>query len=211
MTNTEIDRIINRIKKARAYAEKKLNDPNVSDEEREDAEFLKDDIEKLIEDMCYYTASVFDDNYKKYDFQQMVAQYTEVDDFQRASEEIEKRRKSNHDRLILQIKVVDNACKREGLEEIYGELPDKYRRDTSGLMGDDNRKKPGVVETRHAIADWCFEFVLSATVGMYMELDELNFEKNEGDYKTVSEDFKYKRGGKKAAKEMIMKLSDPDL
>ena len=211
MTNTEFNKIVRRKKAAREYCSKMSKDDNLTDEEREDIEFLQDDIEKLIKDMCNYTCSVFDDNYKNANRAQMAEEYAEVQDFQRVCEDIERTRKNSHDALIIQIKVTDNACRAAGLEEIYGELPEEYRKDTSGLMGDKNRSNPGVVETRHAIADWCFDFVLAATVGMYMDLDELDYNKNVEDYKTVSEDFKYKRGGRSGAEKIIKEMTDPDL
>ena len=211
MTNTEFNKIARRIKNAREYCSKMSKDDNLTAEEREDIEFFQDDIEKLIKDMCNYTCSVFDDNYKNANRAQMAEEYDDVIDFQRVCEDIERMRKNSHDALIIQIKVTDNACRVAGLEEIYGELPEEYRKDTSGLMGDKNRSNPGVVETRHAIADWCFDFVLAATVGMYMDLDELDYNKNVEDYKTVSEDFKYKRGGHMGAEKIIKEMTDPDL
>mgnify|MGYP002516111011 FL=1 len=163
MTERDIDRILRSIKDVREYLIKRKNDTSISEEERGWAESDEKAITDLIECMADYTASVFDDNFKSIT-RDAYSKERSADEWRTKSEEIERRRKLTHDALIGKIKMADGICRDSGLEEIYGELPDEYKKDTRGLLGDENRSKPGVVETRHKIADWVFQFTLGCAI-----------------------------------------------
>ena len=201
MTNSEINGFLRRVKAARKFFDKKLENSSLSDEEREDIELDESLISKLINDMCNYTISVFDDNYKNANRDAFRKSFNEVSDYQRAFEDIERSRKNTHNVLITDIKMVDNMCKRNGLEEICGLLPEQYRKDTSGLMGDKNRSDPGVVETRHKIAKWTWDIVIGCSIGMSMDKDfDVTKERLTGDLTGI-----------RVAKKNLKDLTDPNL
>ena len=205
---SEVDRTLRKIKNVREYCDKTIKESK-NLEEVEDAKDLRDDVLKLIELMSEYTESVFDDEIKNATRQKMREESSTVRDYQEKCENIERRRKSAHNSLIIQIKMTDNLCKTVGVNEIYGRLPEEYREDTSGLMGEKNRKNPGVVETRHAISDWAWEVVLGSTVAMTLDLAEMNYDKNLEDREKIAEEFK-RLGGVEAVKKMIDDMTRPE-
>ena len=205
---SEVDRTLRKIKNVREYCDKTIKESK-NLEEVEDAKDLRDDVLKLIELMSEYTESVFDDEIKNATRQKMREESSTVRDYQEKCENIERRRKGAHNSLIIQIKMTDNLCKTVGVNEIYGRLPEEYREDTSGLMGEKNRKNPGVVETRHAISDWAWDVVLESTVAMTLDLAEMNYDKNLEDREKIAEEFK-RLGGVEAAKKMIDDMTRPD-
>lgn len=170
--------------------------------EREDAEFLLEKFEQLIDSMVEYTDVVFDDNISKINRVEKYSNSSELTDIQKEMESIERRRKFSHDALITNVRMIDSACRLVGVDEIYGKLPEKYRNDASGLIGNENRKNPGVVETRHAIADWAWDFVLGCTVAFQLDLNDMNYQKNLDDKEKIAETFK-KSGGTQNAKKRI--------
>ncbi|MBO5179167.1 MAG: DUF3232 domain-containing protein [Clostridia bacterium] len=143
--------------------------------------------EMLIDSMCSYTSSVFEDNYKDANLTKLRESANSLEEYQAKIEEIELRRKSNHDELIGNIKMADMLCRRQKLPEIYGELPEEYKENIDGLMGEENRKRPGVVETRHAIADWAWSFMVGAVISMDIDINNLDYEKNPGDMQKIGE------------------------
>lgn len=205
---SEVDRTLKKIKNARAYCDKIIKESK-NLKEVEDAEFLKDNISELVGLMSEYTESVFDDKIKNATRQKILEESNTIRDYQEKCEIIEIRRKNVHDGLITQIKVTDNLCKTVGVDEIYGRLPEEYREDTSGLMGKENREKPGVVEIRHAITDWAFEVVLGSTVAMTLDLAEIDYDNNFEDNKKVAEEFR-RLGGVRGAKKMIDDMTRPE-
>lgn len=204
---SEVDRALRRIKDARAHCEKIIKGSK-NPSEIDDANTLLKDLSDLIARMSEYTESVFDDEIKNLTRQKMIEEANTIRDYQIKCENIEKNRKNSHDNLIRQIKLTDNSCRDLGISEIYGKLPEEYRKDTSGLMGNENRRNPGVVETRHAIADWAWKVVLGSTVAMTLDLAEMNYEKNLEDREKIAEEFK-RLGGAEAAKKMIDDMTRP--
>ena len=205
---SEVDRTLRRIKDARAHCEKIIK-VSKNSEEIDDANTLLQDLSELITSMSEYTETVFDDEIKNLTRQKMIEEASTIRDYQIKCEEIERRRKSSHNDLILHVKLTDGMCRNLGISEIYGKLPEEYKKDTSGLMGNENRRNPGVVETRHAIADWAWEVVLGSTVAMTLDLAEMNYEKNLEDREKIAEEFK-RLGGAEAAKKMIDDMTRPD-
>ncbi len=203
MTERDVDRILIRIKNAREYYAKRKNDTTLEEDDREWAGDNEEAILDLIDDMAVYTASVFDDNFKNIT-REAYAKERRTEDWKAECEQIEFRRKTTHDALILKIKMVDLICNRDGLEEIYGELPDEYKHDTSGLMGEKNRSKPGVLETRHKIADWVFQFTLSCAVIDALDRDY------ENDIDAYAENASsYRKIGSKGVAKRIKEMTDP--
>lgn len=205
---SEVDQTLRRIKNVREYCEKTINESK-NPNEIEDAKDLQSNVIELIKLMAEYTETVFDDNIKNATRQKMREESNTVQDYQEKCENIEKRRTSTHDSLIVQIKMTDNLCKLLGVDEIYGRLPEEYRKDTSGLMGKVNRKNLGVVETRHAIADWAWDVVLGSTVAMTLDLDEMNYNKSLDDRETIAEEFK-RFGGVATAEKTINDMTEPE-
>lgn len=199
MTNREVNAILKRIKDAKSYWKNYGQKEDISDDKKLLAKDSYEAVDDLIDKMCSYTCAVFDDKLKGFI---RIDDNLEVKDRQEKIQEIERTRKLRHDALITQIKMVDKMCRMEGVDEIYGELPKEYRENVSGLMGDENREKPGVVETRHAIAKWTFDFVLSCSVGMYLDLGELDFENNPDDFRAISSKIKGEKKMQKDIKEM---------
>ncbi len=203
MTERDVDRILRKIRDAREYYVKRKNDTTLSEEDREWAEDDEEAILSLIDDMAEYTSSVFDDNFKNITREAYVKE-RRTEDWKCECEQIEFRRKTAHDALISKIKMVDLICRHDGLEEIYGELPDEYKHDTSGLMGEENRSKPGVVETRHKIADWVFQFTLGCAVIDALDRDY------ENDLEAYAENARlYGKIGSKGVAKMTKEMTNP--
>lgn len=199
---SSVDNTIRKIRSARQRGKEIL--ANSKDElEREDAEFLLEQIDTLVKSMLDYTETVFDDNISKSNRNQ---DSYELDDRQKLMEGVERRRKIAHDGLITDVRLTDSICRNMGIEEIYGKLPKEYQDDVSGLLGEENRKRPGVVETRHAIADWAFDFVLGCTVAFELNLNEMNYDKNLEDREKIAQTFKGMggvTGGKRQINDII--------
>lgn len=203
LTDRDIDRILIRIKDAREYYHQRKNDKNLSEDDREWAADNGDAILMLIDNMCEYVSLVFDDNFKNITRQEY-AKERRNDEWKAECERIEFGRKSEHDALITNIKLVDLICRRDGLKEIYGELPEEYKNNTSGLMGAENRSKPGVVETRHKIADWTFQFVLGCAVIDALDRD---YDNDIEAYTELSES--YRKIGKNKMSRRIEEMTEP--
>ena len=203
MTNSEVNAILRRMKNAKKHWHDIARNDVASQDEKEMADDSFGDINDLINKMCEYTWAVFEDNTKSSirDDRGM-----EVEERQEKMMDIERTRKIKHDALITQIKLVDKECRVAGIEEIYGDLPNQFKEDVSGLMGEENRKNPEVLKTRKQIANWTFDFVLSCSIGMYLDLGNLDFDTNPQDFKNVS------RGmiGKKVIQEDIKTMTDPE-
>ncbi len=206
---SEVDKTLRRIKAVRTYCDKTIKESKDSNE-IEDAKDLQEFVLSLIEAMAKYTASVFDDEIKNVTRKKMIEESNSVREYQEKCEQIERTRKSCHDNLIIQIKVTDILCRLVGVEEIYGKLPEEYRKDTAGLMGDKNRRNPGVVETRHAIADWTWDVVLGSTVAMTLDIDEMDYNKDLDDREKIAEEFK-RLGGVASAKRAIKEMTEPEI
>lgn len=203
LTERDIDRTLRRIKDAREFYRKKQNDQSLSEDDRELSEDNETAIVRLIDGMCEYVASVFDDNLKGI-VRQAYVEEGRNEDWRAECERIEFGRKTSHDALISNIKLCDLICRNDGLEEIYGELPEEYKKDTSGLMGPENRSKPGVVETRHNIADWTFQFILGCSI-----LDVINkdYENDREVYTEISKS--YNQIGRKGVAKNIKEMTEP--
>lgn len=206
---SEVDSTLKRIRNARKVAEEKLKSATTL-EEREDAKDLKDYVEKLVDQMCKYTETVFRDNKKNYTRTQLMNNMDRKD-YQVYCEEIERARKVNHDALITQVRMTDDMCEYMGVEPIYGRLPEKYKKDSSLLMGTENRGKEGVVETRHAIADWAWDVTIGSTVALYIDISELNYNQNKEDMDKIADTYHQKFGAKNDAKNMINKMTEPEI
>ncbi len=206
MTNREIDDIINKIKRLKKEIK---NNPALSEEDREDDIYM---VDEFIDAMCDYSSATFDDKEKNLKRNKMINDGVSQKDIIATSERIEFARKTAHDNLILRLRMVDAECRRYGIPEIYGKIPDKYKDDSSGLIGEKNRKNPGVVETRHEIADWTWNFIMGCTacmdLGLDTKIDELDFNNNR-DYEKISE--AYNRVNKTVgAKKILHELIDDE-
>lgn len=206
MTNREIDEILRRIKRLREYCENVIKNPNSTQDEKEDAQDTEKMVQDLIKSMCAYTNSVFDDNYTKATRVQLLEKSNSVEEYQQYCENIDKDRRTKHDSLIGNIKLVDMICREYGIAEIYGELPKEYQNDISGLIGEEKRKTPGVVETREAIANWTWNFVLGCTVSMALDFDAIDYEKNMTDMAKITQTYK-DVGAKYNAKRLIDEMT----
>lgn len=186
MTNGEINGILNRIKELRKI----------------DEDIVKD----LINSLCRYTKSVFDDNFKTANITRIRENANSLEEYQQKVEEIELNRKMAHDRLITDIKVADMFCRMSGIQEIYGELPKEYQKDTTGLMGEANRKNPGVVETRHNIAEWAWGVITGAVISMDLDITGIDYSKDINDFKQVGETYSDKK-----ARKILDDLTNPEI
>ena len=204
---SEVDATLRRIKNAREFAEKKIKKAT-SIEEREDGEDLRDCVDSLIKQMCEYTEAVFLDNKKNYSRTHLVKSMNRSE-YQSYCENLERKRKSCHDSLIVQVRMTDSLCEELGIEPIYGRLPDAYKKDTSALMGSENRNKPGVVEVRHAIADWAWDVTIESTVALYIDISELDYNKNVDDMEEISTAYN-KIGGNREASKIIKEITEPE-
>lgn len=205
---SEVDRTLRKIKNVREYCERTIKEEK-DPQKVEDAKELQEGVLDLVKLMSEYTETVFDDNIKDATRQKMMEEANTIREYQEKCENIEKRRKNAHDSMIIQLKMTDQMCREAGVNEIYGRLPEEYREDTSGLMGEKNRSNHGVVETRHAIAKWAWDFVLGSTVAMTLDLAEMNYEKNLDDREKIAEEFK-RMGGAETAKKMIDDMTRPE-
>lgn len=196
-----VDSTIKKIALAKKQCQKVLAESK-DEMEREDAELLLEQLERLVNSMVEYTDVVFDHNMSKATRENSYSNSENLLDTQKEMEKIERRRKICHDALITDVRMTDTACRLVGVDEIYGKLPKEYQNDSSGLFGDENRKNPGVVETRHAIADWAWDFVLGCTVAFQLDLEDMNYQKNLNDREKISETYK-KTGGAMGAKKQI--------
>lgn len=196
-----VDSTIKKIALAKKQCQKVLAESK-DEMEREDAELLLEQLERLVNSMVEYTDVVFDHNMSKATRENSYSNSENLLDTQKEMEKIERRRKICHDALITDVRMTDSACRLVGVDEIYGKLPKEYQNDSSGLLGDENRKNPGVVETRHAIADWAWDFVLGCTVAFQLDLEDMNYQKNLNDREKISETYK-KTGGAMGAKKQI--------
>lgn len=203
---SEADSTLRRIGNARKFAEERIKTAKTL-EDREDAEDLKNFVESLVTQMCEYTESVFRDNSIKARRDRIMKEMG-GSDFRDYCENIDRSRKISHDALIKQVRMTDSLCEEMGIEPIYGRLPEKYKKDSSLLMGKENRGKEGVVEVRHAIADWAWDVTIASTVGMYIDVDSLNYAKNKEDLEKVSDIYQRKIGNKTNASKMIKEITD---
>ncbi len=201
---SSVDNTIRKIKYAKQHCNKILVESK-DDTEKEDANDLLQQIDVLIKDMLQYTESVFDDNLNKMSCSKDIQDSYDIEDKQKILEGIDRRRKATHDALIIDVRLTDSLCRFVGVDEIYGKLPKEYQNDVSGLLGQKNRENPGVVETRHAIADWAFDFVLGCTVAFELDLNEMNYNKNLEDREKVAKTFK-KMGGTIGGKQQINEI-----
>lgn len=205
---SEVDSTLRRIKNAKKFAEEKLKTAKTV-EEREDAEDLRDFVNKLVTQMCEYTESVFRDNTKNLTRSQL-SKEMDRKEFQDYCEGLERNRKISHDALITQVKMTDELCEELGIEPIYGKLPERFKNDTSLLMGSKNREKDGVVETRHAIADWTWDVVIGSTVALYIDVRGLDYNSNKEDMNTITESYHRDVGGKIEAKKLIDEMTESE-
>ncbi len=210
MSNSEINRTLRHIRDARRHFQKILNDPNATEDTKMDAQFDLDAIEELIDAMCSYTSSVFDDNFKNATRAIASKVFDSVKDYQDNSENVERRRKMNHDDLIAKVKVARIVCDRAGLEPICDLLPEEFRRDTSFLTDEKNRGKvtkngQTVVEIRHAIADWAWDVTIGCAVP---DIEMYSYHDNREDFEAVSKKIS---GSKEGLKKTIKDITDPDL
>ena len=179
--------------------------PNITEEERKDDLDL---VSNFVDSMCQYTTAAFKERKKSAIRNQMMRDGESGEEIRTIGEQLEKNRKNSHDMLILQTKRIDLVCREYGLPEIYGKIPEEYKKDISGLLGEKNRKNPGVVEARHDLANWTWDFILSCTICMDLEtnidMEDLDIEKNREDFEKAAEI--YERVDKKSGVKNIMHL-----
>ena len=188
MSNREIDGILSRIKTLKSQSSMHASIA-----------------EQLIDSMCAYTSSVFEDNYQRSNSLQMRENANSISEYQRQFVEIDSGRKIAHDALITMIKMADFVCRKTGIPEIYGELPEQFKDDVSGLMGKENRDKPGVVETRHGIANWTWGFITGAVISMDIDIEGRDYSRNMQDIRDMGSAYKPSR-----AKKLLNELTEPD-
>lgn len=169
MLSQKPDAVLMRIIKIKQVISQKIS----QEEDFDEMQMLKDDmlaIDTLVKDMSEYTKSVFIDNEKNASLLRFREECSSLEEYQNKFEEIEKTRKSRHDKFIVSIKIADKVCELYGQEPIYGELGE-FADDVSKLMGKENRKKPGVVEKRHEIANWGFDITISCAAAVTLGKD----------------------------------------
>lgn len=185
MLSQNPDAILRRILAVKRTISSKIE----KEQDKEELQILREDIssiDNLVDDLSEYTKSVFVDEEKNRNLERFKEECKSTEEYQYKFEEIEKTRKSRHDKLIMSIKLADKICEIYGEEPIYGELGE-YKNDVSGLMGSENRKNPGVVEKRHEIAKWGFDLVISCVAGMALEKDSLrNYEKDNDTFLNIA-------------------------
>ena len=152
---SEVDRTLRRIKDARAHCEKIIKGSK-NPEEIDDANTLLQDLSELITSMSEYTETVFDDEIKNLTRQKMIEEASTIRDYQIKCEEIERRRKSSHNDLILHVKLTDGMCRNLGISEIYGKLPEEYKKDTNLInhyktFNDKAQKRKGVSTYKNSL------------------------------------------------------------
>lgn len=211
MTNKEIDSIIEKIRNARKRCQEITDDNTITDGQLKDtAEFGDDVICELIKSMCDYTVAVFDDKSNKLNRTSLM-ESNQREDYIDIFEAAEKRRKSEHNDLITSIKVADLVCRQIGVPEIYGKLPDKYKNDVSEVLKAENRDKPGVLEVRHGIANWTFDFILGCAIAQNMEIDS-DISHSKDSYQNDRETFEnaQKDLNVSATRKMIEDITEPE-
>ena len=189
MSNREIDSILSRIKTLRGTS--KLGNSIACD---------------LIDSLCKYTSSVFEDNFKDANRTKLRENANSLEDYREKVEGIELTRKLSHDTLITNLKVADMLCRKRGIPEIYGELPKEFQDNVSGLMGNENRNNPGVVETRHAIADWAWGFMTGAVISLDIDISGMDYDKNAEDIQKMGETYSAPK-----AKRRLDQMTDPEI
>ena len=210
MSNSEFNKIFRRIKEALSRANW-LEQHSTDDMEKDDAEFAKDAISDLINAIFEYTRTVFLMNKNDKNRAQLF-ENNDRSAAIAIIEAGEKKRKSAHNNLISCIKVADVSCGLIGVEPIHGELLGELKKmyeankgypkdhprhmendkDSSILCKESNRdldaytddkgKTRKVVDIRHDIANWAWDFSLDFIVGITlgMDIDSVNLETIEG-------------------------------
>lgn len=211
MTNKEIDSILEKIRNARKRCQEITDDNTITDSQLKDtAEFGDDVICELIRSMCDYTVAVFEDKSNKVNRIDLMG-VNQQEDYIDIFETAEKRRKSEHNNLITSIKVADLVCRQIGVPEIYGQLPDKYKNDVSEVLKAENRDKPGVLEVRHGIANWTFDFILGCAIVQNLEIDS-DISHDKDDYQNNRETFEnvQKNLNVSNTRKMIEDITEPE-
>lgn len=203
MTNSEVNGVLRRIKNIKSYWYNMSKNEGITEEEKKIATESFEAVNNLINKMCSYTWAVFEDKTSNLIRED---RGRDVEERQGEISENELARKIAHDGLIVQIKWVDKMCRMAGLEEVYGKLPNEYKEDTSGLMGEENRSKPGVVETRHAIARWSFDMVISCMGSIYLDIGDLDYDTNPDTYNEISQN----KGRKVKIKDDMEWMTEPE-
>lgn len=203
MTNSEVNGVLRRIKNIKSYWYNMSKNEGITEEEKKIATESFEAVNNLINKMCCYTWAVFEDKTSNLIRED---RGRDVEERQGEISENELARKIEHDGLIVQIKWVDKMCRMAGLEEVYGKLPNEYKEDTSGLMGEENRSKPGVVETRHAIARWSFDMVISCMGSIYLDIGDLDYDTNPDTYNEISQN----KGRKVKIKDDMEWMTEPE-
>lgn len=211
MTNREVDSIISRIRNAREKCSELSKRDDIDKTLKDTAEYGDDVILDFIEAMCRYTDSVFEDKSKNISITSLRERCNSQEEYQAKFEEIEKNRKSAHNNLITSIKVTDLICRKIGVPEIYGKLPEKYKNDISEVLKEENRGMHGVLDLRHDIANWTWDFVIGCIIDMNVEL--VQNVSNKKDYQNDIDAFESIQKGfdSKKVKKMIEDLTEPEL
>ncbi len=210
MTNKEIDSIISRIKDAKKRCEELVKDENADARLRKLAGNGTSIFEELVSDMCAYTDSVFEDKFKNSNLTEMRENANSREEYQEKYENLELNRKMAHNSLIISVKTSDLVCRKIGVPEIYGKLPKEFQNDVSVILDESNRYMPGVLETRHGIAEWAWDFVIGCIIDMNVEIDPNSSRVT--DYKNDKEKFEdvQKKFNSEKAKKMIQDLTEPE-
>ena len=210
MSNSEINRTLRNIKDARKHFQSILNNPNATEDQKMNAEWDLSSIEELIDAMCKYTSSVFDDNFKNATRTIASQMFNDVKEYQDNSESVERTRKMTHNDLIIKVKVAGIVCENAGLPLICDLLPQEFRRNTEFLMKEENRGKvtqngQKVVEIRHAIADWAWDITVGCAVP---DIDKYSYQDNREDFEEVSKAISSSREG---LKKTMKDITNPEL
>lgn len=213
MTNREVDSIINRIRNARKKCKELSKREDIDKTLKTMAEYGDDVILYFVEAMCRYTDSVFEDKSKNISITSLRERCNSREEYQEKFEEIEKNRKSAHNNLITSIKVTDMICRKVGVPEIYGRLPERYKNDVSEVLKEENRGMPGVLDLRHDIANWTWDFVIGCIIDMNVELDQNVNVSHKKDYQNDIDAFEGVQNtfDSKKAKKMIQDLTEPEI
>lgn len=208
MTNREIDEIIRNIRNAKIRCAEVEKDESFDKKTRAMASCGKEIFDELVSDMCTYTDTVFLDKSKNSDLNSFRENCNSIEEYKDKFETLEKNRKSAHNALITSVKMADFLCEKVGAEKIYGKIPEKYQNDISEVLDPDCRDVPGVVEIRHDIATWTWEFVIGSVIDMNIDITP-NSARNE-DYKTDRETIEnlQEKFNSREAKRLIERLTD---
>ncbi len=202
MTNREIDETIQKIRTLNLAIKQ---NPNITEEERKDDLYI---VSNFVDSMCQYTTAAFKERKKSAIRNQMMRDGESGEEIRAMGKKLDSDRIASHNELLRLTRIVDSICREYGLPEIYGKIPEEYKNDISGLLGSENRKNPGVVETRHGLANWTWDFILSCTICMDLEtnidMEDLDIEKNREDFEKAAEI--YERVDKKSGVKDIMHL-----